>query len=138
MVLFSRDKTSRLQATADAAIWKSHSATFNWSSRRRPTSKPPEEDFVAALVLKAVPEIANAWSSLCRRWNVHVTITAVFCHNTPKARFERAGITESPELADLLIVRRHQPIRGEPRQVAVLIQAKMSSKGEIKLTSNDP
>lgn len=49
-----------------------------------------------------------------------------------------AGTEKSPELADLLIVRRHKATDGSARQVAVLVQAKMSDTGEIKLPKNDP
>ena len=57
---FSVDCLSRLQATADVAIWKSHCETRNWAYRRNRSHKPPEEDYVAALIY---PDFGNL-----RRW----------------------------------------------------------------------
>lgn len=138
MKLFPSDTVSRLQACADVAIWQSHQNTAHWSARRNPASKPPEEDYVAAFVLHALPGIAAAWRPLFQQQRVQLSLTGVFCHNTPKAAFKMAGKNESPELADLLIVRRHKDRRGFARQVAVLVQAKMSDTGQIKLPKNDP
>jgi hypothetical protein len=106
--------------------------------RRNPSHKPPEEDYVAALILRGLPMLAQAWQPLLQQWGIRLSLTGVFCHQTPKARFRRMRKMESPELADLLIVRRHGDSRGMARQVAVLIQAKMSDTGEIKLPNNDP
>jgi hypothetical protein len=137
MNLFASERTSRLQACADVAIWESHQEVFGWHLRRKPTLKPPEEDFVASLILLGLPRLDALWRPLFRRWGMHLSLTGVFCHQTPKASFQRAGKNEAPELADLLIVRRHES-KTNSKQVAVLIQAKMSGSGELNLPPHDP
>lgn len=138
MRLFPSDTTSRLQACAEVAIWNSHGNTACWSARRDRASEPPEDDYVAALVLHALQGIADTWRPLFEQQRVQLSLTGVFCHNTPKAAFKMAGNNESPELADLLIVRRHTDRGGLARQVAVLVQAKMSKTGQITLPKDDP
>jgi hypothetical protein len=138
MSLFASDKTSRLQACADVAIWNSHQNAFDWDYRRDPTLKPPEEDFVASLILRGLPQLDSLWRPLFHQWGMRLSLIGVFCHQTPMASFHRDGKNEAPELADLLIVRRHQSRTHPSKQVAVLIQAKMSDKGQIKLPAHDP
>jgi hypothetical protein len=137
MKLFASERTSRLQACADVAIWECHHEVFNWSYRRNPTLKPPEEDFVASLILLGLPRLDALWRPLFRHWGMRLSLTGVFCHQTPKASFQRAGKNEAPELADLLIVRRHES-KTNSKQVAVLIQAKMSGSGKLRLPADDP
>jgi hypothetical protein len=69
---------------------------------------------------------------------MYLSLSGIFCHQTPKASFNRSGAEEAPELADLLVIRRHEDADGHAKQVAVLIQAKMSLRGEIKLPARDP
>jgi len=138
MKLFSSDYCGRLQATADAAIWLSHRDTYHWLYRRTTSNPPPEEDYVASLIVRALPQIDSAWQPLFRQWNLTLRLTGVFCHQTPKARYQYLKKTVSPELADLLIVRRRETRTHQVRQVATLVQAKMSETGEIRLGSNDP
>lgn len=138
MTIFTSEHLGRLQATADASIWKSHYSTAGWSYRRNPSLSVPEEDYVASLILVALPSIAKAWKPLFQQWNIKIQLTGVFCHQTPKASYQFGSKKVSPELADLLIVRKHTDLEHKSRQIAVLIQAKMSDNGEIKLVSNDP
>ena len=79
----------------------------------------------------------NAWRPLFKRWKIQFSLTGVFCHQTPKAEFKMGTTMTAPELADLLVVRRHTEKSGQIRQVASLIQAKMSDDGELSLPKGD-
>jgi hypothetical protein len=138
MKLFEPERISRLQAGADGPIYKTHKQTRSWSERRNTSTRPPEEDYVAALILQALPQIGKRWRPLFHQWGMHVSLIGVFCHQTPRAKFKRNGKVEEPELADLLIVRRHTYLDKSVKQVAVLVQAKMSATGEVTLPSADP
>jgi len=135
---FTAEQLNRLQAATDDAIWMSHQGTEALPGRRSRSAAIPEEDYVAALILLALPQLADSWRPLLHQWGMSLTITGVFCHQTPKAKFSMNGNTVSPELADLLLVRRHVDSGHHVRQCAVLIQAKMSEDGEIALQSADP
>lgn len=135
---FTLEQINRLQAATDDAIWMSHEETANLPGRRARSATVPEEDYVASLILVALPRLATSWTALLQQWGVSLTLTGVFCHQTPKAKFTMNGSTVSSELADLLIVRRHVDSAHQVRECAVLIQAKMSDDGRIALPNGDP
>ena len=135
---FAPDCVGRLQAAADVAIWRSHNGVDGLPRRMTSSANVPEEDYVASLILGGLPLLAASWTPLLQQWGIDLALTGVFCHQTPKARFQLGGGIVAPELADVLIVRRHVDASGDVRQCAVLVQAKMSTDGEIRLKPDDP
>jgi hypothetical protein len=89
-------------------------------------------------MLMGVPALAKAWAPLLSSWGVQLRLTSVFCHQTPKASFKMGSRPVSPELGDLLIVRRHRDGAGAICQCAVLLQAKMAKAPMLALPGSDP
>jgi hypothetical protein len=140
MTLIDSPQSSRLRAGALSAIWRSHAETFHIPriGKKRVHGQPPEEDFVALLIVHGLRLLMNAWRPFFNKWKLQLSLSGVFCHQTPKAEFIIGAQTVAPELADLLIVRRHTDIGGRVRQVACLVQAKMSKDGDVTLPQGDP
>jgi hypothetical protein len=89
-----------------------------------------EVGFVAAVVLGGVPAITKAWWPILRPAGYSVSMTGVFCHQTPRASFiDAAGKPRQCELADLLVVAEDLTSGTPARRWAVLIQAKMATPG---------
>jgi hypothetical protein len=89
---------------------------------------PPrtEVGFVAAIILRALSDIAVGWTPLCRHEGLALELEGVFCHASPIVTYIGSkGRRQGCELADLLIavdyVRKGAWIRK-----ATLIQAKMA------------
>lgn len=139
MSLVNEFQAGRLRAGAFSAIWHAHHATFcdSWVLREG-GKRPPEEDFVAFFIIEGLPRLMNAWRPFFSEWKIQLSLAGVFCHQTPKAEFTMGTQVVAPELADLLIVRRHTDQSGQSRQVASLIQVKMSDNGDVSLLRDDP
>ena len=137
MSFLDQSQVSRLRAGALSAIWYSHTETFEISPTAH-RSRPPEEDFIASLIVLGLPRLMLAWRPFFKKWKLQFSLTGVFCHQTPKAEFVVGTKKESPELADVLFVRRNTNRTGQVRQVASLIQAKMSPDGDLSLPKGDP
>jgi hypothetical protein len=97
---------------------------------RQPRS---EVGYVAAVVLGAVPDIANAWWTILAPEGLQVRMEGVFCHGSPMVDFLATGLSTRCELADLLVVVDRLDTRPETR-TASLIQAKMArAAGRVQL-----
>jgi hypothetical protein len=68
------------------------------------------------------------WKDILAQSGIHLRVTGVYCHQTPKAHFTFQGGRAAPELGDLLVVHEHLSPTS-PRRRALLIQSKMASDG---------
>lgn len=89
-----------------------------------------EPSYVASLVLHGVPELAREWTGPLHSIGFDLTISGVFCHQSPKVEMEGTQGSDAPpkgecELGDLLIIHDHKSANGEEFRRAVLVQAKM-------------
>ena len=100
---FTSDCLGRLQEAADFAIDGSYINTFGWRVRRNLLHAPPEEDFVASLVLFGLPLLDRLWRPLLQKWRIRLTLTGVFCHQTPKAKYVRV-FPRDQDLIDRLVM----------------------------------
>lgn len=117
----------KLGAAADTAVNGSLRMGARHVGQTQPTG---EVGFVAAVVLGAVPAIAAAWRPILRPAGYSVSLTGVFCHQTPRVSFRDAvGTLRHCELADLLVVVDDLSSGTPGRRWAALIQAKMARKG---------
>ncbi len=95
----------------------------------RPAKSEPEA--LAGLIANSTMPLANAWSHILGPANLDVTITSIFAHQRPQARFPFNGIgtdgSEGCELADWVVV--HDHARGNRR--AILIQTKMTTGKKV-------
>lgn len=118
----SRTLIDKLAFEADLAI----DAALRAGSPTMIRSPRTEIEFVAAVTLGSVHDIATAWRPLCRAAGLRLTLTGVFCHAAPRVRFlDGNGRQRQCELADLLIVADVGSPKSFVRQ-AVLVQAKMA------------
>jgi hypothetical protein len=116
---------SSLATAADAAI--NNALLVGAPGQSKPTG---EVGFVAAVVIRGVSDIANAWAPLLRPHGLSVKMSGVFCHQTPRATFtDNHGKIVSCELADLLVVVEDNTGGRLGRRWASLIQAKMAAPG---------
>ncbi len=96
-----------------------------------------EVDFVAAVVIGGVPDIAAAWRPVLHPHGYSVRMSGVFCHQSPKATFSDIhGTSVSCELADLLVVVEDNTGGKVGRRWAALVQAKIASSGGGKTLSS--
>tara|TARA_R110001599_G_scaffold67445_2_gene190589 strand:- start:624 stop:1568 length:945 start_codon:yes stop_codon:yes gene_type:complete len=117
--------TSQLANAADTEINRILRIGATACKQSKPTG---EVGFVAAFVLGAVPAIAAAWRPILSPAGYSVSMTGIFCHQTPRATFTNsAGLTKSCELSDLLVVVDDMTSGVPTSRWAVLIQAKMAA-----------
>jgi hypothetical protein len=84
--------------------------------------------FVAAIIHRAVADIAAGWAPLCASQGLWLEIDGVFCHAAPMVRYtDTAGQQRRCELADLLIAVDTVSSGAWVRRAA-LIQAKMAAR----------
>jgi hypothetical protein len=84
-----------------------------------PSGNPTEPRMIASIFVNGLKEIQTNWNSLLSKRGLHVKVSAVFCHQTPKVKpgvtskrssvaLRKMGVkkltTSSCELGDLLIV----------------------------------
>lgn len=123
---------NKLKATAISSIWHSHSHAF------RSSKKPYEPDHVASFIINGLPKLTELWSEWLTKYGLSIQITGVFCHQYPQVEFHMNGEFKTVELADLLIVRRHHSNGKIEKEVATLIQSKMSKDSTKSISPNDP
>lgn len=117
--------TATLAAAADTEI--DQALRHGAPGQNSPTG---EVGYVAAVVLKAVPDIAQAWRPILRPHGFSVRMTGVFCHQSPQASFiDASGIPQRCELADLLVVAEDLTAGSAGKRWATLIQAKIANAG---------
>lgn len=120
-----------LERTANCAV--SRALRLGVSSGAR------EPEFVAAVVIHAIPEIAIHWEPIFDHAGLSATYSAVFCHQSPIATYRDSKCNKlSCELADLLAVVDDTTGGALVRRRAVLVQAKKmpKSQGEKTLTGS--
>lgn len=107
-----------------------------WKRCMQQGNSPQEPDFVAGLVLVSSPLLYNALRTIFGQHGIQFSLTAVFCHQTPKVQF--AGMNKtSCEVGDLLFVHVHTSRTGAFTRNALLYQAKMSSKQPYRVGSGE-
>ena len=89
-----------------------------------------ETEFVAAVLLGALPDIARGWQPELNAQGLSAEFVGVFCHGSPMATFNgHSTNSRTCELADLLVVFEETTGGVVGQRRAVLIQAKMASPG---------
>ncbi len=130
--LKNKQLRNKLKASAISSIWYSHSFAFQHKS------PPHEPDHVASFIINGLPRLAELWRKWLSTYYADLQITGVFCHGYPRVVYTMNGSKQSVELADLLIVRRHYSGHSLVKEVATLIQSKMSKDGTKHISTNDP
>ena len=126
-----REKTQIIHVAHLAIL---HGMLDTWKRCTQMGNRPQEPDYVAGLVLESTPILYNALSAIVGQHGIHLSLTAVYCHQTPKIQF--AGMRKtSCEVGDLLIAHVHTPRSGRITRNALLYQAKISSKQPHKIGS---
>lgn len=114
----------RLMEVARGAIEKS--IFIAWDRCHQRGNKPEEPDFVACLVLEGTKMLQNGWEILLRPSRIQVSILGIYCHQTPKVKFNNMHKT-SCEIGDILFCHFHRDRRGEIRRNSLLFQTKVTS-----------
>lgn len=97
---------------------------------------PQEPDFVAGIVLEGTPLIQATLNSVLSPRRVSVSMSAVFCHQTPQVTFGPHP-SASCELGDLLFAYVHTPRVGPARRNAILFQAKASAQQPYRIRTGE-
>lgn len=97
---------------------------------------PQEPDFVAGLVIESTPLIYSALNSILSPLRVSVSMSAVFCHQTPLVTFG-SHPSASCELGDILFAYVHTPRIGPARRNAILFQAKASAQQPYRIHTGE-
>lgn len=127
-----RPLRNKMKASAISSIWFSHAHAFDQKK------KPHEPDHVASLILNGLPRLDKLWTEILKKHGLSVQITGVFCHQYPQVEFEIGKNNATVELADLMVVRRHYSKGKIEREVATLIQSKMSNDSTKHISDSDP
>lgn len=122
---------NRIKASSLSAIWHTHHSCF------MNKKKPDEPTHVASFIVNGLPFINKEWKKILRSYSLNLQITGVFCHLQPQVSFFMNGKKKTVELADLLIVRRHMSQGKIVKEVATLIQSKMSEDSTKIIQKND-
>jgi hypothetical protein len=125
----------------DELMQSFHIATINgilstWRRCESLGTTPQEPDFIAGIVVESSPLIYSVLNSLLSRHKVSVSMTSVFCHQTPQVSF---GLNPPAicELGDILFAYVHTPRVGTVRRNAILFQAKASAQQPYRIHSGD-
>lgn len=118
---FGRHRTEIVHSFHFSIIYGIHRT---WSLCKEHGKAPEEPDYVASLVLESTPLFFNALNAIFSPMGISLSMSAVFCHQTPKVKF--SSPPRSCELGDVLFVYVHTPKQGSVRRNALLFQAKMT------------
>jgi|SRR5271157_274901 len=133
--------TTTFWLNRDGLVQSFHSAIIQgmlttWRRCEDRRVKPREPDFVAGLVVDSTPLICYALRSVLSPRRISVSVSAVFCHQTPQVAFgSHPGA--SCELGDILFVYVHTPRSGPTIRNAILFQAKASAKQPYRIHSGE-
>lgn len=94
---------------------------------------PSEPDFVAMLVVQALPNFAHSLNSAFAAIGGSAQVTSVFCHGRPQVSHN----SNVCEIGDVLIVFFHTDANGIEYRNSLLLQAKMSSKPQMTIGASD-
>ena len=131
--IFWQERTSLVQSFHIAII---HGMITTWKRCNNQGATPQEPDFVGGLVLESTPLFYSALKSILRPHGISISVSGVFCHQTPQVAFDPPQKTGC-ELGDILFVYVHTPKVGASRRNALLCQAKASAKQTYRLVSAD-
>ncbi len=106
-----------------------------WQRCRQLGANPQEPDLVAGLVLESSPIIYSALKKILTPLRVSVSMSSVFCHQTPQVTFNNSSA--SCELGDILFIYVNTRRNGQINRNAILFQAKASSKQPYKLAQSE-
>jgi hypothetical protein len=132
--------SSEIWKYRDALIQSFHVATIHgilntWQRCDRLGTTPQEPDFVAGLVMEATPLVQSVLTSLLAPNGISVSMSAVFCHQTPRVSFDAPRV--SCELGDLLFAYVHTTKSGRSRRNAILFLAKASARQPYRISGSD-
>lgn len=133
--------TTTLWQNRDELIQAFHIAAISgilitWRRCENLRTTPQEPDFVAGLVIESTPLIHSALNSVLSPRRVSVSMSAVFCHQTPQVTFG-SHPSASCELGDILFVYVHTPRVGPARRNAILFQAKASAQQPCRIHTGE-
>jgi hypothetical protein len=141
-------EADRRAVSISAALWESkaalvrsfHTATIygmlnTWRRCDLLRTRPQEPDFVAGLVVESAPLLHAALAAVLTRSGVSVSMSAVFCHQTPRVEFGLPRV--ACELGDLLYVFVHTARDGRVWRNALLFQAKCSANQPYVVATSD-
>lgn len=133
--------TTTLWQDRDELVQSFHFATIygilnTWRRCEGLASTPQEPDFVAGLVIESTPLIHSALNSVLSPRHISVSVSAVFCHQTPQVTFGSRP-SASCELGDILFAYVHTPEVGDPRRNALLFQAKVSAQQPYRIQTGE-
>lgn len=114
-----------LMEVARGAIEKS--IFIAWDRCLQKGNEPEEPDFLACLVLEGTKMLQNGWEILLQPFGIQVSILGIYCHQTPKVKFNNMHKT-SCEIGDILLCHFHKDRRGQIRRNSLLLQAKVTSQ----------
>src|SRR5689334_10508292 len=95
--------------------------------------RPPasEVDFIASLIENGVDMLDREWKSILAPLGLDVSVTGVFCHQSPKVTIQQNPAKSMPtlscELADLLLLHSHQTASDRIFWRGTLIQMKIDA-----------
>lgn len=124
----------RLMEVARGAIEKS--IFIAWDRCHQRGNKPEEPDLVACLVLEGTKMLQNGWEILLQPFGIQVSILGIYCHQTPKVRFNNMHKT-SCEIGDILLCHFHKDREGQIRRNSLLLQAKMTSQQPYHISNRE-
>lgn len=119
----------QLERPARHAILDSFVETY-----RRGVKSPQEPDYIAMLVLSAMPAIASAWRPYLAPFGIDLTVSTVYCHQRPVVDY---GTRPRPELGDILFVHVHRAKGRRTVRRSLLLQAKVAPARYYGLASSD-
>ncbi len=109
-----------------------HGLINTWRRCENLRTTPQEPDFVADIVIERSPLIYSALKSVLSSCQISLSMSAVFCHQTPKVAFG-SHAPASCELGDILFAYVHTPKIGSPIRNAILFQAKASTRQSYRI-----
>jgi len=133
--------TATLWQNRDELVQSFHNAAITgilstWRRCENLRTTPQEPDFVAGLVIESTPLIHSALNSVLARRGTSVSMSSVFCHQTPQVTFG-SHPAASCELGDILFAYVHTSRVGQPRRNAVLFQAKVSAQQPYRIHTGE-
>lgn len=133
--------SAKLWHSRDELVQSFHFATIHgilntWRRCESLGTTPQEPDFIAGLVIESTPLIHAALDSVLSSSRISVSMSAVFCHQTPQVTFGTHP-SASCELGDILFAYVHTPRIGSARRNAILFQAKATAQQPYKIHTAD-
>lgn len=126
--MLNRSVLQNLEVLAEVAI----DQALSHGSKFMSSAPSTEVGFVAALILGAMPVVADSWRNPLSSAGLQLSLHSVFCHASPQVKYRDAcNVEQGCELADLLIVI-DMVTKGVAIRRASLIQSKMAcNAGEV-------